>query len=120
MAFNGLAQSKRIVIQGNIISDSASVENIHIINKTSNKATTSDFKGRFRIPVRVNDTIVFSAVHFENKTFIINKAHLKNETIAVSIKSAVNQLHEVKIQKSKNMAGSLGLRNANKKPLNNL
>lgn len=120
MTFNGFTQKKRIEIQGNIISDSTSVENIHVINKTTKKATTSDYKGRFRIPVKMNDTLVFSSVQFENKTIIINKVHIKNLSIIVSIKSAVNQLSEVKIQKSKNIAGSLGLPNAEKKPLNKL
>ena len=120
MTFNGFTQSKRIDIQGNIISDSASVENIHIINKTIRKATTSDFKGRFRIPAKVNDTLQFSAVQFENKTIIINKVHIKNLSIIVSIKSAVNQLSEVILKKTENMAKSLGLPNADKKPLNKL
>ena len=120
VTFNGFTQSKRIVIQGNIISDSTSVENIHIINKTTKKATTSDFKGRFRMPVKINDTIIFSAVQFENKTIIINKTHIKNLSITVAIKSAVNQLSEVFIKKSKNIAKGLGLPNADKKPLNKL
>ena len=120
LAFKSYAQEKSVTIVGNIISDSTSVESIHIINKTTKKATTSDFKGRFRMPVKVNDTLLFSAIQFENKIIIINKVHIKNLSIIVSIKSAVNQLSEVKIQKSKNIAGSLGLPNADKKPLNKL
>lgn len=120
LAFKSYTQEKRVFIVGKIIADSTSVEDIHIINKTTKKATTSDSKGRFRMPVKVNDTLLFSAVQFENKIIIINKVHIKNLSITVAIKSAVNQLSEVSIKKSKNIAKGLGLPNAGKKPLNNL
>lgn len=120
LAFKSYAQNKRIIIQGLIASDSSAVENIHIINSTTKKATISDFKGRFRISVKENDTITFSAVQFENKVINITKNHIKNLSIFVSIKSAVNELSEVLIEKSENIAGSLGLPNADKKPLNKL
>ena len=118
LAFKSYTQEKRIVIQGLIVSDSSALENIHIINSTTKKATISDSKGRFRISVKENDTITFSAVQFENKVIVITKKHIKNLSIFVSIKSAINQLSEVFIEKSENIAGSLGLPNADKKPLN--
>ena len=79
IAFKSYTQQKSVTIVGNIISDSTSVENIHIINKTTKKATTSDFKGRFRMPVKVNDTLLFSAVQFENKIIIISNLIEKNQ-----------------------------------------
>jgi len=113
-------QDKRVLLKGIIVSDSVSVENIHIINKTTKKATTSDIKGRFRILVKENDTLVFSAVQFENKLIKIQKNHVNNLNITILMKSGINKLTEVKIKKTKNIAGNLGLPNADKNPLNKI
>lgn len=111
-------QVDRIKIQGKILSDSTSVENVHIINKNSRKATISNQNGSFKIPVRVNDTLQFSAIQYQTKLFIIDKFLLENtQLITIYLSPKINRLKEVIVKRPNNMAIALGLPNADKKPL---
>ncbi len=67
------AQEKQIVISGNIINDALSVENIHILNKTSNKGTIANKYGEFKIPIKANDTLIFSGIQFYKKEVLITQ-----------------------------------------------
>jgi len=66
------AQDKRINILGKVKNDSLLVENVHIINKNSHKGTVSNQFGEFQIPVKVNDTLIFSAIQFGYKELVIS------------------------------------------------
>jgi len=114
------AQEKRVIISGRIISDSQSAENIHIHNKNSKKGAVSYSQGEFSIPVKENDTLVFSGIQFYKKEIRITKEVIENKIISVKLFQKINELDEVEIDKSVNMAIALKLPNANKKPLNKL
>ncbi len=111
------AQQKRVLITGQIYSDSISLENIHVINKTSKKATISSTNGIFEIPVKENDELLFSSIQFKNKIIIINDLNIKSLIVKIKLEKEVNSLDEVTIEKRRNIAGDLGLPNAGKKPL---
>jgi len=118
ISYISFGQTERVTIQGIISSDSTFVENVHIINKNSRIATISDNHGFFQIPVRKNDTLLFSAIQFQSKIFVIKEALLENShPIIISLKPKINKLNEVIVKKPNNMANALGLPNANKKPL---
>lgn len=111
------AQEERVVIDGLITSDSLTIENIHIINLNSKKGTVSNALGKFQIPVKLNDLIYFSGLQFSDKKLLITKRHLERKKITIDLIEKNNELPEVVIE---NMAVSLGLPNAGKKPLNKL
>ncbi len=100
------AQDNDIEITGKIINDSLSIENIHIINKNSGKATISNQYGEFKIPVKVNDTLVFSGIQFYIKEIRITKKIIRNKTITVKLFQKINELDEVEV-KTHNLSGSL-------------
>ncbi len=100
------AQDNDIEITGRIINDSLSVENIHIINKNSNKATISNQYGAFKIPVKVDDTLVFSGIQFYTKEIHVTKKIVRNKTITIKLFQKINELDEVEI-KTHNLSGSL-------------
>jgi len=100
------AQEKQTVISGKISSDSLSVENIHIINKNSNKATISNQYGEFKISVKVNDTLVFSGIQFYTKEVLITQLLIKSNMITVTLFQKVNQLDEVEV-KAHDLSGNL-------------
>ena len=118
--FKGNTQEKRITIKGKVTSSSGAIDNIHVINKNSKKAVITDSNGLFEIPVKQQDTLLFSAVQFENKTSIISAQHIANFYILVNLQISVNDIKEVTLEKPENMARGLGLPNADKKPLNKL
>lgn len=105
------------MIDGVITSDSLTLENIHIINLNSKKGTVSSTSGKFQIPVKLNDLILFSGIQFSNKELLITKHHIERKKITIDLIQKNNELQEVIIE---NMAMSLGLPNAGKKPLNKL
>lgn len=111
------AQEDRVIIDGVITSDSLSLENIHIINLNSKKGIVSNALGKFQIAVKLNDIIIFSGLQFSNKEIKITKHHLERKKIIINLIQKNIELPEVVLE---NMAVSLGLPNAGKKPLNKL
>ncbi len=104
--FKLLGQSATKIIEGKIINDSLSVENIHIINKNSHKATISNPYGEFQIPVQRNDTILISSIQFEHKTIIITDVIIKSKKLPVYVFPKINLLEEVEI-KTRHLLGNL-------------
>ncbi len=114
------AQEVRYNISGNVHNDTTNVENVHVINQTSRKGVITNKNGDFKIHVKINDTLKFTNIQFNNKIIFINKEHLLNKFISVNLFQKTNVLNEVVIQYPQNMAKSLSLPNAGKKPLNKL
>ncbi len=120
ICFKVSAQDERLIINGKVSSDSTALENIHIINKTSRKATISDKNGVFQIPVKENDILLISSIQFKNELITINNMNVSTLTLFVKLKLKINSLDEVSVIKPENIAKGLGLPNAGKEPLNKL
>lgn len=106
-----------VLISGEVRSDSIPVENVHIINKSSNKGSISDQLGHFKITVNNKDTLIISDIQFENKIIIINQDHLLKKFISINLMELTNELDEVIVKQYDDMSEELGLPNAGKKPL---
>jgi len=87
------------------ITNSGEKEWIHVFNKTYNKYTITDEDGAFKIPVRINDTLVFSAIQFQLKEVVITEAIINNMLLSVLLKEQVNELDVVYIRP--NLSGDL-------------
>jgi len=111
------AQERTVVLTGKISSDSLAIENVHIINKSSQRGTLSNALGEFKIYIKEKDTLIFSDIQYVYKIIIIGKNHIKNKKITIKLFQKNNELPEVLIE---NMAKSLDLPNAGKKKLNKL
>lgn len=109
------SQENRITISGLVKSDSLVVEGAHVINLTSKVGTVSNALGKFKIPVQLNDTILFSDIEFKNIQVIINETNVYEKYLEIDFQVNINELEEIIV--ANNMAGSLGLPNADKKPL---
>jgi len=99
-------QKERIVIFGKIKGDSISLENIHVINKNSQKGTITNNYGEFKIPVKENDTLIFSSIQFEYKEYIVSIKELESKTIAIKLTSKINNLDEI-VVKNHDLSGFL-------------
>jgi len=113
-------QGQRIKIKGKVKSNINELENIHVVNKSTNKGTITTIKGEFKLSVKEKDTLTFSGIQFNNKKIIISPFDILSKSITVNLISKINQLDEVIIRKPKNMAIELGLPNAGKKKLTKL
>lgn len=114
------AQDNRILIKGIVLSDSIPVENVHIINMSSNRGSLSNKNGEFKISVKENDTLMFSDIQYKIKEVIINNNHINSKKLIVFLEFNTNKLDEVVIFKNKQLTNPLGLPNADKEPLNQI
>lgn len=85
-------------INGTVIADE-DLEGIHIINRTAGKFTITNESGGFVIPVKLNDTIIISALKYKPETRIITQNSLDSKTLTVYLSENVNALDEVIIGK---------------------
>lgn len=113
-------QENRIMISGEIKNDSIPIENVHIINKNSQKGSISNHLGQFKISATDKDTLMISDIQYQNKIIVVNHNHLLNKFIEINLLELTNELDEVIVQQFDDMSEEIGLPNAGKKPLNKL
>jgi len=73
------------------------VEGIHVFNQTLQNYTITNSNGGFEIPIKVNDTVVFSAIKYELKTVILTKENINDAFLEVLLTEKTNQLDAVHI-----------------------
>ena len=104
------------LIKWKVVSESNSLEGIHIFNISQKTGEITDARGYFNIKVKISDTLQFSAVHLKATQYIIKQNDLKEELIFVQMKSLISELDEITLTKYKNInAVSLGIVPANQK-----
>lgn len=105
---SGLMAQKmpREILQGQLVAESMSVEDILITNKTAKTATISKKDGTFQINVRVKDTLVFSGFNFPRQILVLHEADLKFKVLTIKIESQAANLDEVVIN-PKALTGNL-------------
>ena len=113
-------QENRILISGKVKNDSIPIENVHIINKNSQKGTITNRLGQFKISVTDKDTLMISDIQYQNKIMIVSQDHVLTKYMEINLLELTNELDEVIVQQFDDMSEELGLPNAGKKPLNKL
>jgi carboxypeptidase-like protein len=94
-AMNCFSQNTSTVISGKIVSFNNYVHNVHIINLNNKRGTISDNLGNFKIRVKVNDTLLLSAIQYQNLKIIITKSHIKSKIIKIYLEASITNLDEV-------------------------
>lgn len=94
--FDSFSQEIKL-LEGQIITDSISPENVHIVNLDLENGTTSSNSGIFSIYAKAGNRILFSSVQFEKREIIISKTDLDSGKIQVKLLPARNELEEVNI-----------------------
>jgi len=74
------------------------VEGIHVFNKTFQKCTITNTRGEFKIPARLNDTIVLSAIQFKLRDFVVNSETMDIQPLLLLLEEQVNELDAVYIK----------------------
>ena len=108
VSFNSFTQTEnQKIIVGSVYNDNSySIEGIHVLNITSNEATITEFDGKFKILVNINDEIVFSGIQFKRKKIIINQDIFDSVSLTIYLEEFVNELDEV-IVNSSGLSGNL-------------
>lgn len=101
------AQSPSRILKGEVVCPEEDCSGITVFNKRSLQGGITDIKGAFSISVRVQDTLVFSAVQYKVKEVVIKDYMLKSTMIRIPLEAFVNELEEVVVQPY-NLSGSLG------------
>ena len=89
------AQEYSTEIEGRVYSKDGDVAATHVSNITQNRGTITDVNGFFNISVKLNDTLVFSAVQYKKKKFVVTIETLDTKKLEVFLEVALTQLNEV-------------------------
>lgn len=82
-------------LEGKVYSKDGDVAATHVLNMTTKRATITDINGFFSIPVRLNDTLVFSAVQFKKKQIVVTLSIYESKMLNVPLEDALTELDEV-------------------------
>ncbi|MUP46759.1 hypothetical protein E0K83_13530 [Gramella sp. BOM4] len=85
------------ILNGKIKASSSDLEKIHVINLNLEQGSVTNKEGAFEIRARLNDTLYFSSVQFENRSIIVDAEALKNGNLVVELSERMNELAEVVI-----------------------
>lgn len=90
-------QNPREILNGQIVTDSISPDNVRIVNRTNNTFAISDALGMFHIYAREKDTLVFSSQSLDSKILVLTEVDFKVKLFRVKLDVFVNALDEVVI-----------------------
>ncbi|WP_396590440.1 hypothetical protein [Allomuricauda sp. R78024] len=105
VAFSVSAQQKEL--RGKVYSKGKDVVGVVVQNVTTEKAVITDIDGNFSILIKLNDTLIFSAVQFKRKILPVNEVLFNTSFITVPLEEFVNELSEV-VVKPYDLSGDLG------------
>ena len=97
-------------IHGFITSDSTSVEGVNVVNLTTDKSTTSNKEGVFRISVKEGDLLAFSAINLLTLRRRITHEDVLKESISIIMLANSIPLKEVIVNENSQInAQNLGI-----------
>lgn len=103
-----VAQNNETSLNGTVKSNSLPVENIHILNKRTQKGAISNSEGKFNIYAKLNDTLAISGIQFYTFNLLITEYELANKNIKVELLQRINTLSEIEL-KTHDLSGNLML-----------
>lgn len=87
----------REILRGMVVSDSLKVENITVLNLTSNIGAVTDEEGGFTIYARPADTLLFSSITFRSQHLVLKPEDFEVELLFIKLDVNVTVLDEVVI-----------------------
>lgn len=98
MLLISLSWAQTIQLKGHVIAND-DVENIHVINTTSKRFTTTNNLGVFEIPAKFQDTLQFTSVRYKTVNLIVSYSNVQSKSMTVYLEENVNVLDEVIVGK---------------------
>lgn len=100
------AQKKEVLIYGKVIDSLSVVKNANILNVSTNKGTSSNDQGEFRMYVSLGDSLRISSIQHETALSIVTKYNIESKHFAIRLKRKTYVLDEIVLKKH-NLIGSL-------------
>lgn len=94
----GIMAQERVSVAGRIQGDSIFLEDIHILNLSSKVGTISNAYGEFQLPVKLNDTVMFSGLQFHTLGIIVGKSVIETKIMNVNLISKIEELDEIQLK----------------------
>ena len=105
-----VASQNDSIIKGKIIVETNDNEGITILNISNKTTTISGNGGYFKIKAKVNDTIMFSAIHLVGKKHIITKKDFGKDLLFIKLDIYTRHIKEIMVTNADDItAESLGL-----------
>lgn len=82
-------------LEGRVYSEDDDVAATHVLNTTTERATITNINGFFSISVKLNDTLVFSAIQYKRKKIVVTLSILESKLLLIPLEEALNELDEV-------------------------
>lgn len=98
ISFTPASYAQSVELDG-VVRANADVENIHVINKTASKFSTTNSKGEFKIHARLGDSIQFTSVKFKTETVVVSMQHISEGNLEVFLQEQINELDQVVVGK---------------------
>lgn len=98
-----LVGQESFLLKGKIVSESAFLEDVHVINQTKSIGETTLRGGYFSISASVNDTLIFSAVHLKSYLHIVKEEDKTKDLLFVPMEALMTQLEEINLVKYQNI-----------------
>lgn len=96
--YTGVKAQDRVIVAGRVQGDSVYLEDIHILNLSSREGTISNAYGEFQIPVKLNDTLLFSSLQFHSLGIVVGPAVIENKRMDVVLISKIEELDEIELK----------------------
>ena len=93
----GLFYSNAQEFSGTIVADSIAEIQVNIVNYNNGLGTVNSKSGKFSIPAKVGDKVIFSSVKYEPYTVEVTQKILEKENHQIILFLMVNELEEVNI-----------------------
>jgi len=94
-----IAQKKpRTVLPGKVVADSLMVDNLTVLNLTSNIRAITDAEGEFTIYARPTDTLMFTGVGVRTGKLVLKDEHFSQRKLLIRLNVDVKMLEELIIK----------------------
>ncbi|WP_079721227.1 peptidase associated/transthyretin-like domain-containing protein [Salegentibacter holothuriorum] len=89
-------EQERILVNGKIIvPENDSPEGMTIFNLSTSRGTIANSNGEFKLQVALNDTVVFSAIQFQNFKVVVEEGVINSGEMNVFLTETITELPEV-------------------------
>lgn len=82
------------------------LESIHVFNSSTSRGTLTDRYGKFKIAVSIGDTLLISALQFQQESIPVTFTHFVSKKMRVELRFATTELDEIHL-KNHNLSGYL-------------
>ena len=100
-----ICSGQEVEIIGKVISED-NVENVHVLNKTSKHFTITNSEGKFKMRVKLKDTLTFISLQHIQKQLVITEEIISIKKVTVLLQERINELNEIVLGKI--LTGDIG------------